>query len=85
MSRQESVDLVHAFWNEVWNAHDPGAADRFVVDDFVTVTGGETISGRENFKVWIEGFLAKLSDLHLEVTESFQNDDGSRVTSRWRS
>jgi steroid delta-isomerase-like uncharacterized protein len=78
-----SVDIVHAFWDEVWNAHDPAAVDRFVVDDFVIVTGGEAISGRENFKKWIEGFLTKINDLHLEVSESFQNADGSRVASRW--
>ena len=78
-----SVEVVHAFWNEVWNAHDPSAVDRFVVDDFVIVSGGETISGRETFKEWIAGFLAKVNDLHLEVIESFQNDDGSRVASRW--
>ena len=41
------------------------------------------MSGRENFKTWIADFLAKLTDLHLEVVESFQNADGSRVTSRW--
>lgn len=78
-----SVDIVHAFWNEVWNAHDSSAIDRFVVDDFVIVSGGETISGRESFKQWVAGFLAKVDDLHLEVVESFQNDDGSRVASRW--
>jgi ketosteroid isomerase-like protein len=54
-----SVDIVHAFWDQVWNAHDAAAVDRFVVDDFVIVTGGEAISGRENFKKWIEGFLSK--------------------------
>jgi hypothetical protein len=32
-----------------------------VVDDFVIVTGGETISGCENFKKWIEGFLAEIN------------------------
>jgi ketosteroid isomerase-like protein len=78
-----SIDIVHAFWDEVWNAHDPSAIDRFVVDDFVIVSGGETISGRESFKQWVAGFLAKVDDLHLEVVESFQNDDGSRVVSRW--
>ena len=52
-------------------------------DDFVIVTGGETIAGRENFKTWIEGFLAKLTELHLGVIESFQNADRSRVTSRF--
>jgi ketosteroid isomerase-like protein len=83
MSASDSVDIVHAFWDEVWNAHDAAAADRFVVDDFVIVTGGETVTGRQNFKKWIEGFLAQIDNLHLEVAESFQNEDGSRVASRW--
>jgi len=80
---RDSVDIVNAFWDEVWNAHDPAAAGRFVTEDFVLVTGGDTISGRDDFEAWIEGFLAKLTDLHLAVLESFQNADGSRVTSRW--
>jgi len=83
MSAKDSVDIVHVFWGQVWNAHDATAADRFVVDDFVIVTGGETISGRENFKQWIEEFFGKVHDLHLEVIESFQNSDGSRVASRF--
>jgi ketosteroid isomerase-like protein len=78
-----SVDIVHAFWDQVWNAHDAAAVDRFVVDDFLIVTGGEAVLGRENFKTWIEGFLAKIDDMHLEVLESFENADGSRVASRW--
>ena len=84
MSSGNSIDIVHAFWDEVWNAHDPSAVDRFVVDDFVIVTGGETVSGRENFREWVAGFLSKIKDLHLEVIESFQNADGSRVASHWR-
>jgi steroid delta-isomerase-like uncharacterized protein len=83
MSTPNSVDIVHAFWDEVWNAHDPAAADRFVVDDFVIVTGGEAVTGRDNFKRWIAGFLEKINDMRLEVLESFQNADGSRVASRW--
>src|SRR4051812_42179917 len=83
MRPQDSVDIVHTFWDQVWNAHDATAADRFVVDDFVIVTAGETIAGRENFTQWIEAFLAKVHDLHLEVIESFQNSDGSRVASRF--
>ena len=83
MNGKNSVDIVHAFWEQVWNAHNPEAVDDFVVDDFVVVTGGVEITGRENFKTWIAGFLESLSDLHLEVAESFQNADGSRVASRW--
>jgi hypothetical protein len=41
-----SVDIVHAFWNEVWNAHDPDAVDRFVVEDFVIINAGNEIRGR---------------------------------------
>ncbi|WP_319455053.1 MULTISPECIES: ester cyclase [unclassified Mycobacterium] len=83
MSTRDSVAIVHSFWDEVWNAHDASAVDRFVVDDFVIVSGGVTIEGRDNFKRWIEGFLANVDDLHLEAVESFQNADGSRVASRW--
>ncbi|WP_319017970.1 ester cyclase [Mycolicibacterium baixiangningiae] len=83
MKDMDSIGIVHAFWDEVWNAHDPDAVDRFVVDDFVIVSGGETITGRENFKDWIRGFLASVDDLRLEVSESFQNEDGTRVASRW--
>jgi nuclear transport factor 2 (NTF2) superfamily protein len=79
----DSVSIVHLFWEEVWNAHDPEAVDRYVVDDFVIVSGGEMITGRENFKDWIRGFLDSVVDLRLEVSESFQNEDGSRVASRW--
>src|SRR5882757_9494696 len=79
-----SVEIVESFWDAVWNAHDPEAVDRFVVDDFVIATGGETITGRENFKQWVRRFLDQVADLHLAVEESFQNADGSRVTSRWR-
>lgn len=83
MSGRDSVSIVNAFWDAVWNGHDPGAADDFVVEDFVIVSGGETITGREAFKQWIGNFLAVVDDLRLEVLESFQNADGSRVTSRW--
>jgi steroid delta-isomerase-like uncharacterized protein len=79
-----SVQIVHNFWDAVWNAHNPEAADQFVAEDFVIVNAGNEIRGRDNFKAWIAVFLGEVSDLHLEVIESFQNADGSRVASRWR-
>ncbi len=77
------TEIVIAFWDEVWNAHDPDAVDRFVVDDVVVVSGGQEISGEEDFKNWIKGFLEKVNDLHVDAIETFQNEDGTRVTSRW--
>ena len=80
----ESVALVEAFWERVWNAHDPAAVDEFVVEDFVITNAGVRIEGRENFKAWIAAFLTQVHDLRLEVVETFQNADGSRVASRWK-
>ena len=79
-----SVQIVHSFWDAVWNAHNPEAVDQFVSEDFVIINAGNEIRGRDNFKTWIANFLGEVADLHLEVIESFQNVDGSRVTSRWR-
>ncbi|MGP4014342.1 ester cyclase [Saccharopolyspora sp. 5N708] len=83
MRYSNSVEVVEAFWHEVWNAHNPDAIDDFVVADFVITNAGERVEGRENFKAWVRAFLAQVDDLELEVIETFQNHDGSRVASRW--
>jgi steroid delta-isomerase-like uncharacterized protein len=84
MPAASSAEIVESFWHAVWNGHDPDAVDEFVVDDFVITSGGERIEGRENFKAWIRAFLAQVHDLELEIVETFQNQDGSRVASRWK-
>jgi ketosteroid isomerase-like protein len=71
-----AIDTVTAFWDEVWNAHDPDAVDRFVVDDVLGVSGGKEISGKENLKNWIREFLDTVNDLHLDALETFQSEDG---------
>lgn len=79
-----STDIVHAFWSAVWNPpYDLDAIDRMVVEDFVITSGGEDIVSRAAFKEWVAAFLSKITDLRLEPVETFQNDDGSRVASRW--
>jgi hypothetical protein len=40
--------------------------------------------GRDNFKSWVIEFQKKILDLEFESIETFQNEDGSRVASRWR-
>lgn len=84
MNHANSVDVVEAFWASVWQARNPEAVDDFVVDDFVITTGGERVEGRENFKAWVRAFLDKIHGFELEIIETFQNHDGSRVASRWR-
>ena len=62
---------------------EPDAVDRFVADDVVIEAGGQEISGNDNVKNWVKEFLDHVNDLHVDAIETFQNDDGTRVTSRW--
>ena len=38
---------------------------------------------QERVKNWVKEFLDHVNDLHVDTIETFQNEDGSRVTSRW--
>ena len=78
-----STEIVNKFWDDVWNAHAPDAVDTLVADDIVVEAGGREFSGKAGVKGWVEGFLDHVNDLHVDTIETFQNDDGSRVTSRW--
>jgi hypothetical protein len=79
-----SVKIVEQFWERVWKARNPAATDDFVTEDFVITTGGVDVVSRTKFMEWAAAFMAKIDDLQFEVIETFQNDDGSRVASRWR-
>ena len=45
-----STEIVRGFWDDVWNAHEPDAVDRFVADAVVVEAGGQEISGKDNIK-----------------------------------
>lgn len=79
-----SVKIVNDFWAAVWQARNPDAIDRFVVDDFVVTTGGVDVVTKDRFKEWVRQFLEKIADFEFEIVETFQNEEGSRVASRWR-
>lgn len=85
MARKDSIATVETFWREVWQApQNPDAIDRLVAEDFAITSGGHEIHGREAFKKWVLDFQSKVIDLEFEPIETFQNEDGSRVASRWR-
>jgi steroid delta-isomerase-like uncharacterized protein len=79
----KSTEKVLRLWDEVWNAHDLDAVDKFVTDDVILATGRQEGTGKENLKNWIKGFFDKVNDLEVDAGETFQNQDGTRVTSRW--
>ena len=77
------TEIVNSFWDDVWNAHQRGAWAGWVADDIVVEEGGQKISGKDNVKGWVQEFLERVNDLHVDNIEAFQSDDGARVTSRW--
>jgi hypothetical protein len=79
-----SIKIVEEFWERVWKARNPAAIDDFVIEDFVIATGGVDVVSRIKFKEWAAAFMAKINDLQFEVIETFQNQEGSRVASKWR-
>ncbi|MDF3308578.1 ester cyclase [Rhodococcus koreensis] len=84
MSHQHGVHAVENFWARVWQSpQDPHAIDELVVENFVIVSGGETIRGRAHFKEWVLKFQSTVEDLEFIPVETFQNADGSRVASLW--
>lgn len=84
MAQRNSVEIVEAFWKEVWQNQNPDAVDRFVSEDFVLTSGDQNVRSRAVFKTWVRQFLARVHDFRFHIVETFQNRDGSRVASRWR-
>lgn len=84
MGRQDAVKIVEAFWAATWQGKDFDAIDAFCVEDFVITSGGIDIVSRARFKAWAIEFNRLIGGLRFDVLESFQNEDGSRVASRWR-
>lgn len=83
--RNDSVAIVESFWREVWShPQNPDAVDRLVHENFILTTGGNDVTSRDAFKKWVVAFQAKINDFEFHVEETFQNEDGSRVASRWR-
>jgi hypothetical protein len=84
MARKNSVQVVERFWHKVWQLRNPHAADHLVTDDFTVTSGGVEIKSRETFKKWVAAFLASIDEFEFDVIETFQNETGDRVVSRWR-
>lgn len=80
-----AVAIVESFWREVWKApQNPDAIDRLCAEDFIITTGGKDIRSRAAFKEWVVAFQSKVRDFDLDVLESFENAEGTRVASRMR-
>lgn len=85
MNTHDSIDLVNGFWREVWQTqNNVDAADKFISENVIVITGGGEISGRESFKAWLREFQSQISELKFEIVNTFQSADGTQVSARFR-
>lgn len=81
---KESIQLAKRFFEEVWKPpHNLEAIDDLMTDDYVIVSGGNSIKGKHTFKEWVANFLQKLLDAENEHLDIFESADGQKVVSRW--
>ncbi len=80
MEKRSGIDAVHNFWEQVWQS--PQNYDAIVVEDFLIISGGRRIEGREAFKKWAEDFSAAIGNFDSEIVDSFENRDGPESPQR---
>ena len=76
--------LARSFFEEVWKPpHNLDAIDDLMTDDYMIVSGGKAIEGRDSYKKWVAQFQKKLLEAENEHLDLFESADGDKVVSRW--
>jgi steroid delta-isomerase-like uncharacterized protein len=80
VSAAENRELARRFFDEVWNAGDEAAIDRYIA---AGATGNDATfgAGREAFRVQWTQWRAAFPDLHFQVEEIVADDHA--VVTRW--
>lgn len=82
MSSEENMALERRLVEEVWNKHNPGAADAFVAPDVIqnnSLPG--TRPGRDGYRQTLEMLFSAFPDVRLTVEDLIA--DGDKVVERW--
>ncbi|MBP0905051.1 ester cyclase [Mariniflexile gromovii] len=83
-SNIQADKIILEFFNRVWgSSHDLKAIDELMTEDYVITTGGKTISGRDNFKKWVQTFQTKLTNAITISQEIIVSEKHSHVVSRF--
>ncbi len=81
---QRAIALANEFLTRVWGAtHDLDAIDELMTEDYCIRTGGKPVIGRTHFKEWVRHFQTIYKDAFCRIDETFANEAGDRVVSRW--
>lgn len=81
---ESAVALATQFLTRVWGpAHDLDAIDELMTENYKIWSGGKLVAGRPEFKAWVRHFQTIFGNAHTEIRETFANEAGDRVVSRW--
>ncbi len=76
--------LVLEFFDRVWHKpHELDAIDELMTEDYIIITAGKKIKGRNEFKKWVSEFQKQLLDAKTENVEIFSNEKKDKIVSRW--
>ncbi len=79
-----AVALATQFLSRVWGpTHDLDAIDELMTEDYRIWSGGKPVFPRSAFKDWVQHFQSIFGNAHIEIQETFANQAGDRVVSRW--
>ncbi len=85
LDKLSNLEKVLYFFDNVWSApYDITLIDQLMLPDFTITTAGKVISGRDEFKKWVVGFLHLMHESHLEPLDAFESDCGTKVVVRWK-
>ena len=83
-AKSKPEQLVLEFFDRVWHApHELDAIDDLMAENYRITTAGTTITGRDNFKNWVQKFQKLLLEAKTENIELFFNEAENKVVSRW--
>ena len=82
MSMEENKQIAEKFIEEIFNKVNLENIDRFLTPDFIYHgSGGDDISGMENFKEWVSSDHSIIPDIHFTIEESIS--ELNRVATVW--
>jgi steroid delta-isomerase-like uncharacterized protein len=82
MSITENKIIAEKFIDEIFNKVNLENIDRFLTPDFIYHgSGGDDISGMENFKEWVSSDHSIIPDIHFTIEESIS--ELNRVATVW--
>ena len=80
MTEESPADVLRAYFDEVWNAHDLDRFDEFVAPDvkFHRPDGG--VIGRDEWLAHVRSFMAGFPDIRISIEAAVE--DGDTVAAR---